>query len=116
MAYVFPGLTPYIHAAARDAGLLLKHEGRDLGLWHVGQIQTALGQIPTMAAIGRELALSHATTVRQDLALVLEAIDRAIAEVSEECGLPHAKPKRKGFADGLYATDHGRERPDLGAA
>jgi hypothetical protein len=91
--YVFPGLRPYIDAAATAAGKHPQHLGRGAGIWHCTQIQDSLGQLPKLAG-DRGPLLAHAKSIRDELAMVLAGIDAAISEVSIECGLvPEADKK-----------------------
>ena len=83
--YVFPGLRPFIDAAAVAAGKHPQHLGRGASLWHCTQIQDALGQLPKLTDRGPLMA--HARSIRDELAIVLAGIDAALDEVSSECGL-----------------------------
>jgi hypothetical protein len=84
--YVFPGLRPFIDAAATAAGRHPQHLGRGAALWHCTQIQDSLGQLPRTTG-DRGPLLAHALSIRDELAMVLAGIDAAISEVSIECGL-----------------------------
>jgi len=95
--YVFPGVHPFIERVAAATGRDLHQVGRTRQLWHVTQIQHALGQLPKIGRLkDQEAAWDHVTKVREGLALALEGVDAAIAEVRAHT-LFHAdtKPVRK---------------------
>lgn len=93
--YVFPGVRPFIESAAEDGGHDLHQVGRSLGLWHVSRIQDALGQIPKMPPESRKQAMEQVDDIRESLALALEGVDSAIAEVMAECEIPAPKKVAK---------------------
>jgi hypothetical protein len=69
--------------------------GRSSGLWHVSRIQDALGQIPRMDPESRKAAMEQVAEIRESLALALEGVDAAIAEVTSECEIPAPKKGAK---------------------
>ncbi len=94
MTYTFPGVWPFIERIAHATGRDLHQLGRAGNLWHVSQVQNSLGQIPGRPPDTQAALLAHARTVRESLALSLEGVDAAIAEVVEKCGLePDPDPK-----------------------
>lgn len=99
--YVFPGVWPFIESAARSSGRDLHQAGRCRQLWHVTQVQDALGQIPRMGRAGQTDSLQHAIATRESLALALEGVDAAIREVAAAVDLPipshltEPKPSKK---------------------
>jgi hypothetical protein len=96
MNYVFPGLWPFIEGVAR--GRDLHHLGRARELWHCKQIQDSLGQLPRLDLQSQRQLLAHIVAVRNSLALAIEGIDAAIAEVTAELGLvskPDTVPIKK---------------------
>jgi hypothetical protein len=78
--YIFPGLWPFIEKVSHDRGL--QHLGRARELWHCRQIQDALGQLPRLDPNSQAELLAHVLKVRASLAVALEGIDSAIAEVA----------------------------------
>jgi hypothetical protein len=83
--YVFPGLWPFIERVAR--GRELHQLGRARELWHCKQIQDSLGQLPRLDPESQRQLMAHALTIRQSLAVAVEGIDAAIAEVASELSL-----------------------------
>lgn len=81
MSYVFPGVFPFIEQIAAATGRDLHQVGRTRGLWHVSQIQDALGQLPRLDAKSQQASLANIRRIRDGLALALEGVDAAIAEV-----------------------------------
>ncbi len=105
--FVFKGLTPYIEKAAVAADINAVHLVKCQTIWHCGQIQNALGQIPRLDAQHRGALMQHAEDIRASLAAVLAGIDAAIDEVKTECAM-HApadlKPIRR--RPGLPPPEH----------
>ena len=92
--YVFPGVWPFAQRIAEETGRDLHQLGRTRSIWHVSRIQDALGQIPQMPPEVRAEAMEHVHHAREGLALALEGVDAAIAEVAAECGIaPPARAK-----------------------
>jgi hypothetical protein len=87
MPYSFPGVWPFIERLAASTGRDLHQAGRCRQLWHVSQIQDALGQMPRLDPISQRDSLAHVLATRDSLALALEGVDAAIAEVRTELGL-----------------------------
>lgn len=87
-AYVFTGIWPFIERAANLLGCDLHQFGRAKGLWHVSQIQSALGQVPTLDRASQHECIAHAHRTRMSLAAALEGVDMAIREVITEMDLP----------------------------
>lgn len=79
--YHFPGVHPFIEAVAARTGRDLHQVGRTRQLWHVAQIQDALGQMPRLDAASQAESLAHVRRLRDGLALALEGVDAAITEV-----------------------------------
>jgi hypothetical protein len=86
--YVFPGIWPFIERAASFLGCDLHQFGRAKGLWHVSQIQSALGQVPTLDRASQHECIAHAHRTRMSLAAALEGVDMAIREVITATDLP----------------------------
>jgi hypothetical protein len=78
--YIFPGLWPFIERVA--SGGEYHHLGRARELWHCRQIQDALGQLPRLDPKSQVELLAHVLKIRASLAVALEGIDSAIAEVA----------------------------------
>lgn len=87
-SYVFTGIWPFIERAANFLGCDLHQFGRAKGLWHVSQIQSALGQVPSLDRQSQHECMSHAHRTRMSLAAALEGVDMAIREVCVEMDLP----------------------------
>jgi hypothetical protein len=87
-AYVFQGIWPFIERAANFLGCDLHQFGRAKNLWHVSQIQSALGQVPTLDRASQHECMSHAHRTRMSLAAALEGVDMAIREVITAMDLP----------------------------
>lgn len=85
--WVFPGLAPYVQRAAQAHGADAVHMVKSMGLWHVTQVQDALGQLPRLAQHQRPDLLAHAVKIRECLASVLAGIDDAIEDVRLNNGL-----------------------------
>jgi hypothetical protein len=86
--YVFPGIWPFIERAANVLGCDLHQFGRAKGLWHVSQIQSALGQVPSLDRQSQHDCMKHAHQTRMSLASALEGVDMAIREVVTAMDLP----------------------------
>lgn len=87
-AYIFQGIWPFIERAANFLGCDLHQFGRAKGLWHVSQIQSALGQVPTLDRASQHECILHAHRTRMSLAAALEGCDMAIREVVTAMDLP----------------------------
>ena len=94
MNYTFPGVWPFVERIAASTGRDLHQAGRCRQLWHVSQVQDALGQLPRLDRISQEQLLAHVRATRESLALALEGVDAAIAEVTLELGLVPEADKR----------------------
>lgn len=84
MAYVFPGITPYIDRAADELGLDNEHKHRARSGWHVKSIADALAQLPDQAAKTPGAVpevIDRLKSLRAGLAAQLMAVDEAIDEV-----------------------------------
>jgi hypothetical protein len=86
--YVFVGIWPFIERAAHDLGCDLHQFGRTKSLWHVSQIQTGLGMVPTLDRAAQLERMEHVHRDRMSLATALVGVDLAIREVSAACNLP----------------------------
>jgi hypothetical protein len=86
--FVFSGIFPYIERAASRLGCDMHQFGRTRSLWHVSQIQTALGQVPTMERSAQLERMAHVHQDRMGLAAALAGMDDAIREVMTELDLP----------------------------
>jgi hypothetical protein len=84
-SYVFPGLWPFIERVAK--GREIHHLGRARDVWHCKQIQDSLGQLPRLDPESRRQLLGHVFKLRASLAVAIEGIDAAVAEVSTELDL-----------------------------
>lgn len=87
-AYTFPGIWPFVERAANFLGCDLHQFGRAKGLWHVTQIQNALGQLPRLDRASQHECLDHVNKTRMSLAAALEGSDMAIREVIAALDLP----------------------------
>ena len=85
--YTFPGVWPFIERLAGITGRDLHQAGRCRAIWHVTQVQDALGQLPRLDRESQAKLLEHVRKTRESLALALEGVDAAITEVTTECGL-----------------------------
>jgi hypothetical protein len=88
--YTFPGIWPFIERIARTTGRDLHQAGRCRQIWHLSQIQDALGQIPRLDRRSQHELLDHVRRTRDSLALALEGADAAINEVMTEMDLTPA--------------------------
>lgn len=98
MNYTFPGVHPFIERVAASTGRDLHQVGRSRAVWHVARIQDALGQLPGLDAASRAASLAEVRRLRDGLALALEGVDAAIAEVEVALELvpaPDLQPIRK---------------------
>lgn len=86
--YVFQGILPFIERAANFLGCNLHQFGRAKGLWHVNQIQSLLGQVPSLPRQSQHECMQHAHETRMSLASALEGVDMAIHEVVSTLDLP----------------------------
>lgn len=107
--YVFPGVWPFIERIAAATGRDLHQAGRTRSLWHVGQVQDALGQLPRVPSAHQPELLAHARKVRESLALALEGVDAAIAEVAAACGLTGPTPAAEPTAQPMPAPGSARK-------
>jgi hypothetical protein len=97
--YVYPGLAPFVEAAADRAGVVdPEPRTRARSGWHADAINTALSQLSSQAkdeASGRaprgtvDEVLRRIDSIRESLAVQAAAIDAAVKEVKD--GLPAAK-------------------------
>lgn len=87
-SYTFTGIWPFIERAASFLGCDLHQFGRAKGLWHVSQIQSALGQVPGLDRASQHECIAHAHRTRMSLAAALEGVDMAIREVVTAMDLP----------------------------
>jgi len=104
--YTFPGLWPFIERVAR--GRDLHQLGRARELWHCKQIQDSLGQLPRLDPQSQRQLLAHVLKVRQSLAVAVEGIDAAIAEVA--CELKLDLPRESGPGDAASGDKAPRKR------
>jgi hypothetical protein len=93
--YTFPGVWPFIERIAQATGRDLHQAGRCRQLWHVAQIQDALGQIPRLDRKSQISLLEHARQTRESLELALKGVDAAIAEVATELGLSDKASRKR---------------------
>jgi hypothetical protein len=94
MPYTFPGIWPFIERIARATGRDLHQAGRCRQIWHLAQVQDALGQIPRLDRRSQFELLEHVRRTRDSLALALEGVDAAILEVTTEMDLTPASPNQ----------------------
>lgn len=92
--YVFPGMAPYVERAAQARGADAVHMVKSMALWHVTQVQNALGQIPRLSREQRPDLLAHAVKIRECLAAVLAGVDDAIEDVRLNNGLVPAADRK----------------------
>jgi hypothetical protein len=92
--YTFPGVWPFIERIARTTGRDLHQAGRCRQIWHLDQIQDALGQIPRLDQRSQYELIEHVRRTRDSLALALEGADAAILEVTTELQLMPASDKQ----------------------
>jgi hypothetical protein len=83
--YVFSGVTPFIEVCARDAEVEAPHMVKCEKIWHVAQIQDALGQLPRLQPGDRAPLFHQVDLLRNSLAAALAGCDAAIAEVAAAC-------------------------------
>lgn len=106
MHYVFPGIWPFIERVAR--GRDLHQLGRARELWHCKQIQDSLGQLPRLDPESQRQLLAHVLRVRESLAVAVEGIDAAIAEVASELKLN--LPREIGQGDAAVGDKASKKR------
>ncbi len=88
MSYTFPGIWPFIERVAAETGRNLHQSGRCRQIWHLSQMQDALGQLPRLDPVSQRQLLEHVVATRDSLALALEGADAAILEVTTALELP----------------------------
>lgn len=87
-AYIFPGIWPFIERAQSELGCDLHQYGRARSLWHVSQMQNALGQLPKLDVKSQRECLEHINKNRMSLACALLGVDNAILDACVSLGLP----------------------------
>lgn len=87
MPYTFRGVQPFVEAAAAAAEVAPADVSPLRRLWHVQQVQDALGQLPRLDPAAKAEAAGH---VRRTLTAFRSAVDgcaAAVAEAFAACGL-----------------------------
>lgn len=86
MTYRFPGMRPFIDAAADSHGVGQGYLTSKIpALYFVGEVQSTIGQIRhDMDKSTKESMMRHVDSLRTSLLVALEAVDSAILEVCTE--------------------------------